>query len=72
MKITVICANDSLELAFPPGTCKDIIEEYKLKVKQKLNEQYPNNNIYVHTHDVDFLEIKNETITTTTKPEETD
>ena len=53
-QITIICANDSMELAFLPGTNEQIIEQEKRRIKKEINKRYKPNNIYVHLHTVEL------------------
>lgn len=61
MFVTVICANDSMELAFLPGTPFNAIESHKRKIKRKMDKRYPDRNVYVHIHEVELLEVTDET-----------
>jgi len=60
--IKIICANDSMELAFLPDTPKEIIQAEILKIKDKMDKLYPsnsgfgNNSVYVHIHEVKLYE----------------
>ena len=55
--ITLICANDSIELAFHPDVKSGVIEKHKKRITKKLTERYKHTmhtNIYVHYHTVEF------------------
>ncbi len=59
MKVTIICANDSMELAFLPNTEPKIIEQQWQKIEEKYIERYKHQrippSIYVHLHEVDVF-----------------
>ena len=60
-QIKIICANDSMELAFLPDTPDSIIQTELSKMKDKMNKQYPSDSgfgsrVYVHIHEVKIYE----------------
>ena len=55
MKITVICANDSMELAFPPDTAAKVINVQLSRIKKEMDGRYPSGNVYVHTDEVEYF-----------------
>lgn len=57
--ITVICANDSMELAFLPGTSDNTIVKHKRRIKREVDKLHPSANMYVHIHEVELLEVNN-------------
>jgi hypothetical protein len=59
MQTTVIFANDSPELVFPPNTKTEIIQQQLQKMRDKHIESRINGgidtNMYVHLHDVEYF-----------------
>jgi hypothetical protein len=55
MKINVICANDSMELAFPPDTDAKIINVELARIKKLMDGRYDHNSVYVHLDEVEFF-----------------
>ena len=61
MMIKIICANDSLELAFLPGTPDEVIEKEMQRIKAKYLKSCPPAfpgllpPVYVHLHEVEVF-----------------
>ena len=55
MKINVICANDSMELAFPPDTDAKIINVELSRIKKLIADKYGHKSVYVHIDEVEYF-----------------
>lgn len=59
-QISVICANDLMEVAFPLGISKGVIEQHRLRIRDEMNKRYPDGNVYVHVHTVQLFGTEKE------------
>lgn len=55
MKITVICANDSMELAFPPDTDAKIIASHQQRISTEMDHKLGVGRVYVHLDEVEYF-----------------
>lgn len=57
MIISIICANDSMELAFAPGTDAKIIASHKRRISKEMDRKHGVGVVYVHLDEVPFLPL---------------